>query len=103
VSSRAFKYTAHGSAYWSVAAVFLGLLIVEGMLLVGLSLLLISDPATKWSVAAAVFAVVVGIPLRVLFAPLFTRHTLTSAELVLHYGQHRVSIPRRLIRAATKP
>ena len=47
--------------------------------------------------AAAVFAVLVGLPLRVLFAPLFTRHRLTGTDLVLHYGLHKVSIPRRCI------
>jgi ABC-2 type transport system ATP-binding protein len=95
-----FKYTARGAAYWSIAAVFLGLVIMEGMLFVGLSLLLLPGPAMKWSVAAAVFAVLVGLPLRVLFAPLFTRHRLTGSDLVLHYGLHEVSIPRRCIRSA---
>lgn len=97
---RAFKYTGHGRVYWTLAAVFLGLVLVEGALFVSLSLFLISDPVTKWSVAAALVTILIGIPLRVLFAPLFTRHRLTRAGLRLHYGLHKVVVPRELIRSA---
>jgi hypothetical protein len=97
---RWFKYTGQGRVYLTLAAVFLGLVLVEGALFVSLSLLLISDPVTKWSVAAALVVILIGIPLRVLFAPLFTRHRLTRADLRLHYGLHEVVVPRELIRSA---
>lgn len=96
-----FGYTRHGGRYWSLAGVLLGLVLVEGALFGGLSLLLIRDPLTRWCAAGAALTVLIGVPLGVLLAPLVTRHRLTADELVLRYGWHRLAVPRRLIRAAT--
>ena len=95
-----FRYTRHGRRYWSLASVFLGLVLVEGGMFIGLSLFLIRDPVMKWSAAGAVLAVMIGVPLAVLLAPLFTRHRLTPVDLILRYGWHAVAVPRSLILAA---
>ncbi|HYC91743.1 MAG TPA: ABC transporter ATP-binding protein [Thermoanaerobaculia bacterium] len=103
MKSQGIKYTyrAEGSSYWSLASVFLGLVFIEGGLFVGGALFLIESPVVRYSVAAGLAAVMMGIPLRVLLAPLFTKHTLTDDELVLHYGRHKMVVPRKLIRSAS--
>ncbi|HEY4640152.1 MAG TPA: ABC transporter ATP-binding protein [Thermoanaerobaculia bacterium] len=94
-----YKYTAEGSSYWSLASVFLGLVFIEGGLFIAAALFLIANPAVRYAVAAGLAVVMMGIPLRVLLAPLFTAHTLTENELVLHYGRHKLVVPKTLIKS----
>jgi ABC-2 type transport system ATP-binding protein len=94
-----YKYRAEGSSYWSLASVFLGLVFIEGGLFIAAALFLIANPAVRYPVAVGLAAVMMGIPLRVLLAPLFTRHTLTENEFVLHYGRHKLVVPRTVIKS----
>jgi ABC-type multidrug transport system ATPase subunit len=95
----AYGYRGNGSSYWPLASVFLGLVFIEGGLFVAAALT-IGNPMVRYPVAAGLAALMMGIPLRVLLAPLFTKHRLTPSELVLHYGRHKLVIPRTLIQRA---
>ena len=89
-----FSYRASGKTYWGTTAAFLALILLEGGLAVGMALMLISTPAVKWPVAALLAAVLVGVPLRLLLAPLWTRHRLTADALEIHYGRQRFAVPQ---------
>jgi len=91
-----FGYRADSSKYWPIAGVLIGLALIEGGL--GCVLIFYAGLSSILRLVLLVGIVLLfTVPLGLIFAPLFTRHRLTPSQLVIHYGRHKLMIPRSMI------
>ena len=84
-SSKMFTYTARRAAYFSTIAAFLFLMLAEGSLITYVITLFIHNGWLKLIPVVAIGAWLAYIGVQ-LFAPLFTKHQLTEADVWLRYG-----------------